>query len=675
MQVATCVAGGSRVRLDTEDDTIGADLLGEERREQPDTRIEINDPLTWSDPCHLQHGADQRVRGGRVHLPEASGRHPELAAADPFPYMAAALDAASVGVDDSVQVEPGQRSASIAHDRQPFAGRRHHCLDAVGVPPVRRQVGERRVGDRARVDRDDVVRTVSVKAEPMLGVDREVDPGTPSQPVTAVGVLDNHVVLDAREPPQLFRHDAAEQRTLGRQVDMLEVASAAPTGSGYSAPALHSSQRRAKDLDRVGAQVRGRLSALGDLRPHAFTGQGVANEDDSALVPSDAVATMGDRVDVELHDLADEVRRHTVCMLDRPGFIDGHRYEASRRGRHPPTVVSDPATMGAMNADDGPGLDFSTGARTAPDLNVEWIHGSIDRKRGADPLIQVHRCDPHTYILRQSMTVSFEAPFMYLLFGNDRALLLDTGATKDPSRFPLRQVVDEVVESWLDANPRDGYDLVVAHTHAHRDHITGDAQFAGRPHTTVVGTDLAAVRSFLGFDRWPDEVVTFDLGGRVLEVTGCPGHHETSVAVFDPWTGFLLTGDTVYPGRLYVADMNALVDSLQRLVFFAGSRDVTHVMGCHVEMRRQAGRDYPMGSTYQPDEAALPMNVGRLTAVRDAAITVAHRPGVHRFDDFIIFNGPCRAGIALQMARGAWDRTRNVVVSAFAPGQSRRTDG
>ena len=32
-------------------------------------------------------------------------------------------------------------------------------------------------------------------------------------------------------------------------------------------------------------------------------------------------------------------------------------------------------------------------------------------------------------ILRQNMAIDYEAPFLYLLFGGDRALLLDTGAT------------------------------------------------------------------------------------------------------------------------------------------------------------------------------------------------------------------------------------------------------
>src|SRR5258707_885606 len=80
------------------------------------------------------------------------------------------------------------------------------------------------------------------------------------------------------------------------------------------------------------------------------------------------------------------------------------------------------------------------------------------------PPIQVHRYDEHTVILRQSKSVHYEAPFIYLLFGNDRALLLDTGATADPAKFPLRATVDQLVEEWLARHPRDGYQLVVVHT-------------------------------------------------------------------------------------------------------------------------------------------------------------------------------------------------------------------
>ena len=304
-------------------------------------------------------------------------------------------------------------------------------------------------------------------------------------------------------------------------------------------------------------------------------------------------------------------------------------------------------------------IDFVTNAPIASgSLDVRWHHGVLPRSGSSEPQIQVHRVDEHTVVLRQSKTVSYEAPFLYLFFGNVRAVLLDTGATDDPARCPVRETVDDLIKTWLSRHPRTAYGLVVAHTHGHRDHVAGDAQFVGRPRTTVVGKDLPSVRSFFGFRAWPDQVVQLDLGGRVLEITGTPGHHDSSISIFDPWTGFLLTGDTVYPGRLYVQDMSAFMDSLDRLTRLAESRGARHVLGAHIEMTRTPGRDYPLGTTYQPKEPALQMTVDQMRAVRDAAKSVADLPGAHTFDDFIIFNGPSRAAVAQQVTRSMWARLR-----------------
>jgi hydroxyacylglutathione hydrolase len=284
-------------------------------------------------------------------------------------------------------------------------------------------------------------------------------------------------------------------------------------------------------------------------------------------------------------------------------------------------------------------IDFVSTAPTKGSLDVTWIHGTPGRGGAREPRIQVHYYDEHTVILRQSKSVNYKAPFLYLLFGNDRALLLDTGATADPERFPLRRTVDRLVAIWLAKYAHERYELVVAHTHGHGEHVAADAQFAGRARTTVVPKDGDAVRLFFGFgEDWPDRAVRFDLGGRVLEVLGSPGHDPAAITVYDPWTAVLLTGDTVYPGRLHVSDCPAFLATLDRLVAFAGTRPVTHVLGCHIEMTSRPGRDFPIGATYQPGEHALQMTPAQLTAVRDAAAAVADRRGVHRSDHFIIYN-------------------------------------
>jgi hydroxyacylglutathione hydrolase len=208
-------------------------------------------------------------------------------------------------------------------------------------------------------------------------------------------------------------------------------------------------------------------------------------------------------------------------------------------------------------------------------LDVRWIHGSPSSKHDTDPEIQTFAYDSTTYILRQNKSVNYEAPFLFIFRGARRALLIDTGATADPRWFPLRTVVDGIVG--------DG-ELVVLHTHSHGDHVGGDAQFLDRPRTTVVGTSLEELTASLGLGRWPDGTAAVDLGDRMIEVIPSPGHDVAAVSYFDNVTGFLLTGDSVYPGRLYVRDWSAYVGTILRLVAFAEKHPVTYVVGCHIEM-------------------------------------------------------------------------------------------
>jgi glyoxylase-like metal-dependent hydrolase (beta-lactamase superfamily II) len=280
--------------------------------------------------------------------------------------------------------------------------------------------------------------------------------------------------------------------------------------------------------------------------------------------------------------------------------------------------------------------DFVSGVPEPRVLDVEWIHGSPSAKHNTDPDVQVHAYDEHTFILRQNMAVNYEAPFLFLLFGNTRAVLVDTGATDSAEFFPLRRVVDDLVRRWLDGHPRDGYPLLVLHTHAHGDHVAGDAQFTDRPDTTVVGADLNSAWAYFGFTDDPDRVARVDLGDRVLECLATPGHHEAAVTYYDPHTGFLLTGDTVYPGRLYVEDWAAFGRTIDRLIGFADIRPVTHVLGCHIEMTKEPGVDYPVLTTYQPDEPPLQMSVGQLRDIRRAIDGIGDQPGRHAFPDFVI---------------------------------------
>src|ERR1700749_3822729 len=114
------------------------------------------------------------------------------------------------------------------------------------------------------------------------------------------------------------------------------------------------------------------------------------------------------------------------------------------------------------------------GAALAAPLFQPWIDGT----QASEPQMQVQRYAADTFVIRQSVKTNFEAPFLYLLFGKDRALLLDTGA----GGLPVRPAIDGVIADWLKGR-RASIPLVVAHSHSHGDHRSGDGEFKDRPDT------------------------------------------------------------------------------------------------------------------------------------------------------------------------------------------------
>jgi hydroxyacylglutathione hydrolase len=235
---------------------------------------------------------------------------------------------------------------------------------------------------------------------------------------------------------------------------------------------------------------------------------------------------------------------------------------------------------------------------------------------------QIHWYDERTVIIRQALRTNFEGPFIYLLLGTERALLLDTGT----GHVDLRKVVDGLLEGR-------GLELVVAHTHGHGDHTGGDAQFEN-----VVGKSAEDVAAYFGITSWPDQLVQFDLGDRVLDVVPIPGHHPSHLAFYDRSTQLLLTGDSLYPGRLYVFDWPAFRASISRLAaFVAASNPVRLVLGTHIEMSQQPGVDFEFGSDRHPDEHQLQLAPEALTELSDALEEAGDTPRRIVRDDFIVF--------------------------------------
>ena len=277
---------------------------------------------------------------------------------------------------------------------------------------------------------------------------------------------------------------------------------------------------------------------------------------------------------------------------------------------------------------------------------AEWIHG---RDCATEPDFQVHWYSENVAILRQGKCSSYEAPFLYLIFGRETILMLDTGANPNA---PIAKTVQSVISGWRNRTGNQDAKLLVAHTHTHFDHVAGDEQLAAyTPLAREIGGDLSEARwpqdrrrrwgsrdaeeladgevpppsafeLWWGFEDFPHDTPTLDLGGRVLDVLGVPGHDENSVALYDRRTQLLLTGDIVYPGHLFVFSDRAwpkFVASITRLVDWAATHPVSHVVGCHVETRAEPGRPFAYGTEVQPGEHPLQLPPTILPEILTAA--------------------------------------------------------
>lgn len=262
-------------------------------------------------------------------------------------------------------------------------------------------------------------------------------------------------------------------------------------------------------------------------------------------------------------------------------------------------------------------LESTLSAQSMLLQNKKWIHGALDCSKNTDPALDVFMLDKATYILRQNKCHTYEAPFIFVMMGTDTALVLDTGAIDDAQISPVYNKVRELVDG-LDSQPEQTRKILVVHSHSHNDHKAGDVQFLDKPLTDVVPPEKAHMIEKLGFKNWPNELAELDLGNRKLTFIPTPGHHEDAISIYDEQTKWLLTGDSFYPGKIYVRDWEPYLKSVARLAQFAEINPVSQILGTHIEMTTKPGKMYPIGSVYQPDETALALYPEDLLALNQA---------------------------------------------------------
>lgn len=203
--------------------------------------------------------------------------------------------------------------------------------------------------------------------------------------------------------------------------------------------------------------------------------------------------------------------------------------------------------------------------------------------------------DPGTWLIEEPF--HDEQVKSYLIAGNDRAILLDTGMGVADIRT--------IAESLTDLP------ISVVNSHAHWDHIGGNHLFDTIAIHPAEAADLEGGVSNETLRPWfqpdkltgpmPDGVTAeslvippsrathlladgeqIDLGGRVLEVIHGPGHSPGGISLLDREHGLLFSTDVAYAGALYVYaqdDLPIYQQSLARLAELAPI--VRLVLPCH----------------------------------------------------------------------------------------------
>jgi hydroxyacylglutathione hydrolase len=277
---------------------------------------------------------------------------------------------------------------------------------------------------------------------------------------------------------------------------------------------------------------------------------------------------------------------------------------------------------------------IAANAPTSSLFHAAWKSG----QSADEPAFQAQEIDENTIAIRQSLRTSFEAPFLYLLFGTERALLIDTGV----EGVDLRSEVDGLLNEWAATHGKAVPDLVVMHSHGHSDHKGGDAQLGERPGTTVVGLEAKDIEAFFGIQDWPNQPGSIDLGGRMLQIVPTPGHADTHVMVFDQTTRILFSGDAIYPGRLYYQCENAATyeATINRIASYVVENQVKWLLGGHIEMSTTPGQTFPQDEKVRHDEHLLELPGSIVGKIQIALKEQAGQYTVRPFDEFWLLPHP-----------------------------------
>jgi glyoxylase-like metal-dependent hydrolase (beta-lactamase superfamily II) len=253
---------------------------------------------------------------------------------------------------------------------------------------------------------------------------------------------------------------------------------------------------------------------------------------------------------------------------------------------------------------------------------------SLERILPNEPWFEIYKVAPATFAIYEPH--QSEEVISYLIVGTKQALLFDTGMGIADIRSLVRRLTSRPV--------------VILNSHTHDDHVGGNWQFE-----FIYGMDTAFTRANSKGSKedaqaeiaasevcgdlpknfnpktyatkpWHISLFIHDgfkinLGGRTVEVIATPGHTPDAISLVDRANGLLFTGDTYYPGTIWLfrpeTDLDAYGASIRKLAALAP--EMRQVLGAH---------NVPAGNP-----AILGELVSAFASVRAGTIRPAALPG------------------------------------------------
>lgn len=228
-----------------------------------------------------------------------------------------------------------------------------------------------------------------------------------------------------------------------------------------------------------------------------------------------------------------------------------------------------------------------------PDQRPQWCrdlprpeYANLERVAVVGGWFEVYRIRPGVFAVYEPH--QGEEVISYLIAGEKRALLFDTGM----GIADIKKTVGELTS----------LPVSVLNSHTHNDHVGDNWRFhnvyamdTGFTRENAKGSTADAQAEIkpdqicgqlpAGFNRksyatrpfpiahWLRDGDKIDLGGRTLQVIATPGHTPDSIALLDANNGLLFTGDTYYPGPIFLyrpeTDLDAYVASVEKLAALA----------------------------------------------------------------------------------------------------------